>query len=1220
MALETIGVLVNIAGDAGGLVQAVQKATSAFHAFKETSSTATRESMPAFKRLQDQIDAVTSHTNVAVRQQKYYEDQQKSFRLAIDQTKSSMALLTKAFEDDNDYGVAPSLERVKAYDRAMNQLSGTLLKQEASLVRVTKGVADQGDKVDAARSRLAKLNVDLGQVKGPENQSKWSQFFDLLKSGAGVYNSLGGILGKVGSIFGGSGKPAFGAQDSMVFDKSASGIKAMGDAASSAGPKFGVMAAAMAAGQIAATALISISTGVVNAISNMAGSVLNLGIQATQAAGRNQELSVVARYMGAQSGHTATEIDSVATSLKKAGATTQAAYDAITQFTRANMDLSKATDLLSVSQGAAIVSGQDSSAVMQQLIYGIITLQPEMLRTSGIIINADDAYTKYAKTLHTSVQALTGEQKQQAFLNETLLQGAKLQGLYAEAMQLPEKQLRSLTGREIPELIALIGVPFQDTFARIITTVREFVKWLTTSISEGGKFYPLMQAIGTAFSKVTETIQELIKVGAGVLSPMIDEWSTKFTDLVSNAGTWGSNLIIEFANGILDGVSAVIDALGYVGQIISYWLAPGSPPRIVPNLDKWGADAMTVYMKGWTTVDLQSFGNISGKLESFVKGMGDSLVGKTSMVPFIQNMRNSIASMVDEVIKTGKVSEAAVTALSGKFGSASKTIHAYVEAALKAAAADTIVAKLQDQLAEVTSKYDEKLKELNIQLAAYNSDTAMADEDAKLKALQRVLTRASTTDAQKEAAQKEINHVLLQRQIRLTEEEKKKATDSIQVKLDAAQKDQAIAHKQLEYQQALMDAQQKNNELVNEQIQLMDQLAKAAEKAAAALKGTGGGGGGVKPVTPITPLNPANMTGTYMPGMQGQNMKSPLAGLQGLIDKVDELKKKWDGLWGEGGALTDAKNNLGAFGTKLLEFKDKFAANASQAVDHLTQEMKDFASEIELDKVSVPIDWKALLHGITKATEDFLLDTPSRIDNWISGFIHLMLAGTAVIQNDWKKAFIELDKAVGHFLLMFGIKKKDIQDMIKNLVEVHLSKVITSLKEFRTKVDDILTVVRTWVGYFKKEFTDELTKVKTFILDVFIKLALKPLHDMIYTIKDSISNTITVFKELRDLVGGGINTTTNNGNPRAAGGPVLAGHSYTVGELGIEKFVPKTDGYIIPNYMLSRPIKDALPASYINSGGNSQIQNIKNSYLTVNSSVSSQGIVADWGRLQVLGA
>jgi hypothetical protein len=39
-------------------------------------------------------------------------------------------------------------------------------------------------------------------------------------------------------------------------------------------------------------------------------------------------------------------------------------------------------------------------------------------------------------------------------------------------------------------------------------------------------------------------------------------------------------------------------------------------------------------------------------------------------------------------------------------------------------------------------------------------------------------------------------------------------------------------------------------------------------------------------------------------------------------------------------------------------------------------------------------------------------------------------------------------------------------------------------------------------------------------------------------------------------------------NHRAAGGSVSAGHSYIVGEQGQELFVPKTDGYIVPNHAL----------------------------------------------------
>ena len=61
---------------------------------------------------------------------------------------------------------------------------------------------------------------------------------------------------------------------------------------------------------------------------------------------------------------------------------------------------------------------------------------------------------------------------------------------------------------------------------------------------------------------------------------------------------------------------------------------------------------------------------------------------------------------------------------------------------------------------------------------------------------------------------------------------------------------------------------------------------------------------------------------------------------------------------------------------------------------------------------------------------------------------------------------------------------------------------------------------------------------------------------------------------------------THNYEFKASGGPVRAGRSYIVGEEGVEAFVPKEDGYIIPNDKLN--IVTADPAAAIPAGQSSQ--------------------------------
>lgn len=76
-------------------------------------------------------------------------------------------------------------------------------------------------------------------------------------------------------------------------------------------------------------------------------------------------------------------------------------------------------------------------------------------------------------------------------------------------------------------------------------------------------------------------------------------------------------------------------------------------------------------------------------------------------------------------------------------------------------------------------------------------------------------------------------------------------------------------------------------------------------------------------------------------------------------------------------------------------------------------------------------------------------------------------------------------------------------------------------------------------------------------------------------------NMVNTLQGASSAVQGGGGTAAVRGvvQARAGGGPVEAGHTYLVGEKGQELYVPKTDGYIVPNNQLSSPSSSAAAAS-----------------------------------------
>jgi hypothetical protein len=1274
MALETIGLLVNIAGDAGSLVNAVKGAESAFKNFQSTATNASVTAMPAYQRLQAQIDAVTARTSIAARQQKVYGDSMK-------ESASNIEKINQLIQETNDdlqkniadYGKAEV--NMDKYNERMSHLNLSLTQQQRINEKSTKGFLDYGDKIEAAKARTAKLTTELNQVKGP--QSKWEAFFEALKSGVGVFNSISGVAGKVMSLFGGA---KGGMSGDMSFDKSVEGMLRLStntDKASASNTKFSIssaaMSVAMGAGVLAANAITAAISMISNAASQAIGSLISLGQNAITTAGRTNEMAMVAQYMGQQAGNSSEKINEVTTALQKSGANMQTSYDIVTQFSRANLNLAQSTDLLKVAQGAAIVAGQGTSEVTSQLISGIITLQPEVLRTAGIIVSADVAYKKYAESIHTSASALTGQQKQQAILNATLEEGAKLNGLYDEAMKLPGKQLRSITDRLIPDLITVIGGPFQSAFGNVVTTISDFLKALTASAKDANQLGKILSDLGGIADLVSgifkKTIESNLNVG-------------------QNAFDWGHNLIVQFANGIVDGISAVMDALNAVASVVTNWLQPGSPPKLLPNIDKWGEGAMKAYMSGWTDYDFSEFDTISNKLEGFIKSIDQETIGKTNIVPMIINMRSAVAEAIDEISRLGDVTPSTLNKVSSGFGTASDNIQNYVKALLDSSLANKKLQVAQDELNAVTKKYDDQLSQLNDQLKASDEKKTQAEEDTQIKALQRVLSRTSSTDKQKAAAQAELDDLMLRRKIRNTESDKDAAVKASKVKVDAAAAEQKAANERLAVQQHLLDLQQKNNDLIKEAADLAKDAADKTAEAlkgglgsiANAVKGAGGGGGFKAPSfdikTPdfIKDLQPKldaigskwntfvgymttgfasikkwatdTWTNTVLPALQNfwawtQANIIPLWNQiwdivqKGVAETIPQLVAFWNG------TLMPAFQSGGDwFKNELIPIISNLWDWFKVALPGALQSMSEIWNTVVLPAVLGFSDW-----FITKGLPvlDALFDKTKKDIPDALNFLSFV----------WEQILLPAIRAVWKFITisLFPLFK-DFQIFISSLFQ-------STLDTLKSWWDLFMLALQSLISFWNKDLMPAFTS-----LGNFISITLIPaITDLVSWIQDKF---LSGLKTLADFVNGGLTkafdgfkgliegvgqrlsealgfvtnlissiknipgvpsmgSSTGTGNARALGGPVTAGELYLVGEKGPELYRPKFNGDIFTNSetqsFFRNTVSAKMPPSIINSGNNrSSVNYTRNNYLNVNSSTPSQGLVADWGRLSVLGA
>jgi hypothetical protein len=103
----------------------------------------------------------------------------------------------------------------------------------------------------------------------------------------------------------------------------------------------------------------------------------------------------------------------------------------------------------------------------------------------------------------------------------------------------------------------------------------------------------------------SEGVQEMLEIARGMftagvewIGDMARAWGSGFAELIIRAADWGANIVESLAGGI-QGSDAIVRALNSVSRTMAHWLAPGSPPRLLPELTDWGAGAAEAWLQGW---------------------------------------------------------------------------------------------------------------------------------------------------------------------------------------------------------------------------------------------------------------------------------------------------------------------------------------------------------------------------------------------------------------------------------------------------------------------------------------------------------------------------------------------------------------------------------------------------------------------------------------------
>lgn len=258
--------------------------------------------------------------------------------------------------------------------------------------------------------------------------------------------------------------------------------------------------------------------------------------QFADAAARAETLAVTLGVVGQNAGYTQQQLTGYETEIRKMGISTEAARDSLTKLIQAGIELSTvnsqgqstAAALARASQDLAVITGKNSSETFQRLITNIQQLDSMGLRYQGLLVNIQGAQDKFAATIGKTADSLTQQQKQQAVLNEVLVQASALTGAYERSLETVGKKLGSLE-RVASDASVAIGTTLTPAYGVLVDAATDFLKSITAMATEFNNTSTLAADFAMGLREVVAIMGDMI--GAAVKFVRSLDWTPVLTGL-----------------------------------------------------------------------------------------------------------------------------------------------------------------------------------------------------------------------------------------------------------------------------------------------------------------------------------------------------------------------------------------------------------------------------------------------------------------------------------------------------------------------------------------------------------------------------------------------------------------------------------------------------------------------------------------------------------------
>ena len=525
-----------------------------------------------------------------------------------------------------------------------------------------------------------------------------------------------------------------------------------------------------------------------------------------------------------------------------------------------------------------------------------------------------------------------------------------------------------------------------------------------------------------AFAGIVATVRGLAGVILAAFRGMFGDVGGNMQDFANNAFDWGANIGESFAEGIYAAAGAVIDALSYLGSLIAYWLMPGSPPKLLPNLDKWGKGAADAYFGGWQQADFGMFDDLARTVENALSSLGGS---ESTQLSGLLSARGAIKDAIAEINAMGNISEQTLARITAGAGNLAGPIADYARNLAEVTQRTKEVEAAQERVNRITERYDAILSPLQAKLQGIqDQENAFRNEQERAR-LQEILASATAGEREKEQARLALERLDIEEEITSTEKEKNKELSEAEKQLAEAQKGLDMAQERLDLSKSYIDQLTEENELLQRQKDLLEDIGGGGGGAGGAKKGGAGG----------MPRVPGP------PGGEGKSIFDRInealgggADGGGIQERINEMTGRIAEMYKE---LEQKSQHMGEVWAKVWDVFTKYVVNPIK--DFLDSDNGQLLVDI-LEKIALVVGGATLVNGFIKLGGAVLgLFTPVTLLVIALGALIALLNDPRIQSGlaSWEKNAGQLDEIYGtlatRFLEHTGLMSTGLGDFLMSV-------------------------------------------------------------------------------------------------------------------------------------------------------------------------------------------